>query len=268
MLIRYSVRMRTAPARTLVNVRLIAGLSRRQAAILADVSPSTVTRIENGTLTPSVDVFERLLAVCGVAYGQCPMPYVDLEALRAARRLLSPDAGINPTEESDSWERKWAKAGLLSAPSQALLAKEVAFRGAQQCCLSARPGAQRYEWRDWRNVAEALEASGGLWALSGGYGALYWTGVASVDWAVFYVEDVGIAAELAGLRPSSDPLIGPRITLIPFDDVTRTGVSTAYDGLRLADFWQVVIDCFAGNGRMPDQAEAMIDGWASAKVPA
>ena len=43
--------------------RRIAGLSQREMARLAEVSPATVGRVEAGSLVPSVDVLERLLGV-------------------------------------------------------------------------------------------------------------------------------------------------------------------------------------------------------------
>ena len=72
----------------------------------------------------------------------------------------------------------------------------------------------------------------------------------------FYVGDVARSADAAGLEPSSS---GPYVTLVPFDETTSAGVQEAEDGVYLAAFWQIVIDCFAGNGRMPDQAAAMVE---------
>ena len=48
-----------------------------------------------------------------------------------------------------------------------------------------------------------------------------------------------------------------RVTLVPLDDVTSAGVVALDDGVRSADPWQIVIDCYGGNGRMPDQVDAM-----------
>lgn len=46
-------------------VRRAADLSQRQLARCLKVAPSTIGKIEAGTLTPSVDLFQRLLAVAG-----------------------------------------------------------------------------------------------------------------------------------------------------------------------------------------------------------
>lgn len=230
------------------------GLTVRQAAVLAGVAPSTVSRIERGLLDPSVSVFESVLAACGFRWQTAFAPNVDLDALRAARRILDPEMGIAATDGSERYARRWEEAGLLQALAPAERASEVAFRAAQQARLSARPGARRFAPLPSERVAGALARSGQGWALTGGYAAACYTDVASVDWAVFYVEDVNAAAATASLEPAG---AGPRVTLIPFDEVTSAGVTEVEGGLRLASFWQIIVDCFAGNGRMPDQAEDM-----------
>ena len=253
--------MATDVAQTVRNARAMAGLTVRQTAILAGVSPSTVSRAEKRLLDPSVSVFERILAACGFRCASVFAPNVDLDALRAARRLLEPELGIPATEGSERYARRWDAAGLLSAASEPERASELCFRAARQSCLSARPGAVGYGYREWRQVARSLKDSGQAWALTGGYAAALYTPVASVDWAVFYVADVGTAAAAASL---DEVATGSRVTLIPFDEVTAAGVQELEGGLRLMSFWQIVIDCFAGTGRMPDQAEAMLRQRASA----
>jgi transcriptional regulator with XRE-family HTH domain len=46
--------------------RRIAGLSQRGMARLAKVSPGTVGKVESGSLTPSVDLLDRLLGAAGL----------------------------------------------------------------------------------------------------------------------------------------------------------------------------------------------------------
>jgi DNA-binding XRE family transcriptional regulator len=55
------------PAAGLVRrARRIADLSQRQMARLAHVAPSTVGKVEAGVLTPSLDLFQRLIATAGL----------------------------------------------------------------------------------------------------------------------------------------------------------------------------------------------------------
>lgn len=234
--------------------RLLAGLSARQAALLAGVAPSTVTRIEKGLVDPSVSTLEALLAACGYRCDAALVPNIDPDAWRAARRLLEPELGVTATEGSERWAYRWEMAGLLSAVDASGWAREVCFRASQQACLALRPGSSRFRYANWRSVAASLEGAGQAWALTGGYAAGLYVSVASANWPVFYVDDVVAAARAANLTPAED---GAGITLVPFDDVTAVGTQLE-GGVRLASFWQVVIDCFAGADRMPDQAEAMI----------
>lgn len=206
---------------------------------------------------------DAVLAACGYRYAGALVPNVDPDAWRAARRLLGPGLGIAPTEGSERWARRWQEAGLLSAPGAARWAGQVCFRASQQACLALRPGAGRFGYADWRRVAGALGASGRAWALTGGYAAKFYSNVASANWPVFYVDDVGAAAKAAGLVSAGE---GVNVTLVPFDDVTAVGAQEIEGGVRLASFWQVVIDCFAGADRMPEQAEAMVRERASASV--
>lgn len=250
-----------SPATVAITARSIAGLSARQVALVAGVSPSTVSRIERGDLDPTLSVFERVLGACG--YGYCNgglAPVVDMSAVRAARYILDPDGGLKTNEASDEWERRWARANLLSGvgPARAL---RVASLGAQQASLLNRDGATGYRAADWRGIARALTGSGQPWALTGSRAAALYTRVASVDWSVFYVADVDAAAECAGLQPTE---LAQAVTLVPFDDITSNGLQHLGGGLRIANFWQVVIDCLAGDGRMPAQAEAMVERALSA----
>ncbi|MHB8296307.1 MAG: helix-turn-helix domain-containing protein [Acidimicrobiales bacterium] len=237
--------------------RRMSNLSASQAARLAGVSTSTVTRVERGEMDPTFSVLERILGACGWRYGERLEPYVDIDALRAARRILDPDLGIPATVGSELYAKRWEEAGIVGTTGAANEATEIAYAASRQTVLSERPGAERFGFKDWRTVARLLEDAGQRWALTGGYAALRYTKVASADWVVFYVDEVGEASAVAGLPPVS----GGRswMTFIPFDEVTAAGTQTLPGGLRLASFWQIVIDCFAGNGRMPAQAEAMID---------
>lgn len=241
--------MTNTAATVIREARRTCGMTATQAAKLAGVSPSTVTRIERGDIDPTVSVFENILAACGWRYDGLLQPFVDMEAIRAARRILEPQVGIAPTVGSETYAARWGIAGIKDA-------EDVAFTASRQALLSERDGAVRFGFVDWRQVARCLRVSGHKWALTGGYAALGYTNVATVDWAVFYVDDVKEVSQLTQLPPVSQARTWT--TLIPFDDVTAAGVQTLEDGLCLASFWQIVIDCFAGSGRMPAQAEAMV----------
>lgn len=242
-------------AATVSTARAYAGLSVRQSAAIAGVSASTVSRIERGELDPTVETFGRILQACGYRYGAGLIAAIDMSAVRAARRMLDPESPLPATDGSDSWERRWSAAGLARGATPTSRAISVASAAARQASLFDRPGAIGVRGGDWRSLAETLRASGQRWALTGGRAAALYTQAATVDWTVFYVDDVEEALALAGVEPVE---IGQDVTLLPFDEVTSAQVQQMDGGLCVADFWQIAIDCFAGDGRMPAQAEAMI----------
>ncbi len=244
---------RTAQLAT--QARRLSGLSRRQAAVVAGVAASTVSRLERGELDPTVSTLEQILRAYGFRYGDGLRPNVDMDAVRAARRVLEPELGIPVTIGSDQWFHRWDAAGLLTGKTKAERVIELCARAAQQANLAHRPGARLFVDRGWKAIARDLNASGEPWALTGAFAALPYTKIAVAVRTDLYVEDVERAARAAGLDTGG---AGPYVALIPFDDVTATGVRHLDTGVRLASFWQIVIDCFAGNDRMPDQATDMI----------
>lgn len=223
--------------------------------VIAAVPPSTVTRIEKGQIDPSLSTLDAILAACGYRYGDNLRPFVDMDAVRAARSVLEPDLGIAPTVGSETYLERWKAAGIVTGSVSPEEAERIVRAASRLASLADRPGARRYGYADWRGVAAAMRSLGRRWALTGGVAALAYTRIASVDSCAFYVDDVDAAAEAAGLEGAGERTW---ITLIPFDDLTVTGLVEPRDGLVLADFWQIVIDCLAGRGRMPDQGESML----------
>jgi transcriptional regulator with XRE-family HTH domain len=241
----------------LARARMLSGLSRRQVAIQAAVSPSTVTRIENGQLDPTVSVFEQLLAACGFGYsfGDKLIPIANPDAARAARRILDPEAAIAATEGSERLAGRWEKGGLIT--SIGIDRQEIARRAGHLNMMSIRPGKQRFAVDSWQYVARALrDRDLGNWAITGGVAALRYTSIANAPFPVVYVEDPIAVGRSLALKPIE---YGPGVTLLPLDDVSAAGIEQTEDGGRWAAPWQVAIDAYASNGRSADQAESMID---------
>ena len=243
-------------ARLVSEARLLSGLSRRQAAVMAGVSASTISRIELGELDPTMSMLDRILAACGWRLDESLRTFVDMDAVRAARRLLEPGLDLPATAGSASYASRWEQSGVFRAQAEQARADELCRRAAQYASLSGRPGARKYAARAWPRIARSLEEAGEPWALTGAFAARLYTKVATVVRTTIYVGDVARSADAAGLELISS---GPYVTLIPFDETTSAGVQEVEGGVRLAAFWQIVIDCFAGNGRMPDQAAAMVE---------
>ena len=251
---RYNLTVTTDTGFVVSQARMLSGLSRRQVALMADLAPSTVLRVERGELDPTITTFERVLAACGYRYGSSLTPLVDPDAMLAARRILEPDSGLPATEGSATYAERWERAGLLAVDGRPKDRAEIARRAGRLSRLSHRAGARRFGIVEWQKVARVLRDNGKEWAMTGGHAAARYTNVANPTWPVFYVDDIDRTASDAGLSPIET---GAGITLIPIDDITATGVEVTEDGAHWANPWQVVIDCYGGNGRMPDQAESM-----------
>ncbi|MDA8400657.1 MAG: helix-turn-helix transcriptional regulator [Actinomycetota bacterium] len=245
----------TNAARLVTDARVLSGLNQRQAAVIAGVAPSTISRIERGQLDPTVSTLDRILAACGWRSGERLVPNVDMDAVRAARRILEPELPIVANIRSASYAQRWEASGFIDTDTPVEKATGICVLAAQQARLSRRSGASNFGWRNLADVVRSLDQAGEAWALTGAFAASAYTKIANSVWPTFYVGNVARSAIAAGLRPAEN---GPYLTLIPFDNVTSVGLQALDNGVRLADFWQIAIDCFAGNGRMPDQAEAMI----------
>ena len=236
--------------------RLLAGMSQREVAAIAGVSSSTVARIENGTLEPSVARMERLFAAVGYAF-PTPQPSYDRSALAAFRGLLDPSPGLADFEGASEWVQRWKRAKLINAEGEMRDMRRLAVVAAAQVRLVARPGIVT----GWSSISSAevatrLCSAGINAAASGVAGAQRVTRVGSDVWQIVYVEDVEAAIDATQLGASG---IGLPMSLIPFDNVTSIGCVRDADGAGWVDPLQVLLDCYAGNDRMPDQADLLAD---------
>lgn len=96
-------------------VRRLARLSQRQLARVVGVSPSTVGRVEAGTVMPTLPAFQRILAAAGLTLvvldrdGQVVTPLDDLDDVRdeAGRRLPSHVEVIRDPQPGQWWGDEW-----------------------------------------------------------------------------------------------------------------------------------------------------------------
>lgn len=116
------------------------------------------------------------------------------------------------------------------------------------------------------NVLERAKepSSGARLAITGSFAAVRFAPVAAPSLLAVYVDEADRAARAFGLLPAAE---GSNVVLLrPYGPVVweRT---VASDGLTLAAPSQVAIDCLTGNGRMPQEGEALIE-WMIANEPA
>lgn len=245
-------------AERISSLRRVNGLSARQLAALVDVAPTTVTRIEAGAVSPSFDLAQEILTVLGEPIGFTGV--ADTEAIAAARLALAPALDIAVTTRVEAWLRRWARIGLVDASGGVVPGREadLLFRAGRAARLTRRPGAVEFKAGPTAyDVAEAIGATGIDYALTGDAGANLYRSSAGETWPVLYVEDVGRAAEAAGLARKEPGAFGMRVTLIPFDGVSELG-RTEIDGVTVASRDQVIVDAYGGIDRMAEQADILL----------
>lgn len=245
-------------AERISTLRRVNGLSARQLAALVDVAPTTVTRIEAGTVSPSFDLAQEILTVLGEPIGFTGV--ADRAAIAAARLALDPSLDIAATPDVQTWLRRWVRIGLVDAFGRAIPSKEpdLLFRAGRAARLTRRPGGVDFDAGPTAyGIAEALSEAGIEYALTGDAGANIYRSSAGEAWPVLYVEDVACAAEAAALMRKEPGSFGMRVTLIPFDGVSELG-RTEIDGVIVAARDQVVLDAYGGIDRMAEQADILL----------
>ncbi|MHB1846836.1 MAG: helix-turn-helix transcriptional regulator [Deltaproteobacteria bacterium] len=239
---------------------MLAQLTRPQLAAMAGVAPSTIGRIENGEMDPSLGTLERILSAAGFRPASIEQ-VSDPAAVAAARGIIENDQRLLGYPGSATWAQRWKAAGFVTADGKVRDPAILAFRAGMAARLAARPGICSYARSgSWLDIARRIFATGCSWAATGGAAANRLLRSADAYWPVFYVDDPAAVAAAAGFAPS----FGggqPVLSLIPFDGVADVGVEVDADGLRWTAPLQVVIDCFGGTGRMPEQAEAITELW-------
>ena len=245
-------------AERISTLRRANGLSARQLAALVAVAPTTVTRIEAGSVSPSFDLAQEILTVLGEPIGFTGL--ADRDAIAAARLALDPTLDIAVTDGVQAWRERWARIGLVDEVGGLVAGQRarLLLRASTAARLSRRAGTADFlPTASASAIADGLRAAGVEYALTGDTGANLYSASAGEVWPVLYVADVAAAAQTAGLAPRKEGTYGARITLIPFDGLCELE-RVEIGGMTVAALDQVVLDCYGGTGRMAEQADILM----------
>lgn len=245
-------------AERISTLRRANGLSARQLATLVAVAPTTVTRIEAGSASPSFDLAQEILTVLGEPIGFTGL--ADKDAIAAARLALDPALDIAVTEGVQAWRDRWARIGLVDEVGGLVAGQRASllFRASTAARLSRRAGAEDFlPTASAPAIAGGLRAAGVEYALTGDTAANIYSASAGEVWPVLYVAEVAAVADAAGLTPRGEGTYGARITLIPFDGLCELE-RLEIEGMTVAALDQVVLDCYGGTGRMAEQADILM----------
>jgi transcriptional regulator with XRE-family HTH domain len=232
------------------------GLSPASAARRAGVSASTMHRILNNLVDPSVGTLHEIALACGIQIDLTARPLSDPRAGAAARALL--EGGYEPPSapEIAAWQERLRRMATSGAPVDIVKSAAIASGPLH------RTGAVLLQGEvTLARVASAGDASKGRWAISGAAG-LYLPppGATVPPVTILWCEDVRTVTHLLAdteLRQSQRPE-RTVLAVIAAEPELFTGSFT--EGIiRYAAPVQIILDCVAQGGALADDAieEAM-----------
>jgi transcriptional regulator with XRE-family HTH domain len=238
------------------SARLLSGLTVRDVAALADVSPTVVTRAEHGVNTPSVDSYRKMLRAMGFWENDGRLvPLSRPSAIHTARWLLG-DLSKKP-DDWQYWTHAWQKISLLDDNNHIDDSESLMFHVGRSASVHCRPGSVKLTSDlSAQTMARSLENAGIRYALTGDYALEILGASINPSIPIVYVDDVKRAAIALHLRPQFPHEIGNYATFLPFDGYSEMG-RCIVGGVTLASPLQVILDGYAGNGRMVEQAEEL-----------
>lgn len=249
----------------LVRIRAVLGITRADLARLAQLSPSTVGRIEKGTLDPTWKTLTRVLETTGFhLHGESIRPICDPTAAAAARIALDrvlhtadaePSAPVVP-ERTQIWLDRWERTGWFTteirSPELSTMARAAAI--ISNHARRDTPQLAIGDGRRWRELALRIDESG-------------------MDYAV---SDLATAHELPATSLCVQPKIyvrdAPAVAALLREDVTTPGYGVlmigtegpeldgAADGyaLRFTSIGQAIMDALAGTDHESRRAQAVL----------
>lgn len=244
--------------RLIRNVRSLNGLTRTELAKIANISPSTISRIERGELDPSWSSMMSIMQSVGYSIGDRIRSYGDVTAVEAARRAIERDIEPHDSSPVASWLDRWLRAGLVDRRG-VIAGKigQIALLAGNAAAVSARPGVRNFAYTTgWQKTARDLNSNGITFATSGIDAASGGMSTEGSDWPLIYVEDPASAATAVGLLSAQEGQ--RRLTLLPFDSNSARGMWRDAAGLSWVNPVQGLIDAYAMPGRSADRADAVV----------
>lgn len=224
--------------------------NRTELARRAGVSASTISRIEKGSIDPTLGMAEKILAATGLQIAPRLEPLSDPEALRAARAILGDDGDTAADTEGAATLRRWASPD--GTPRPRALAREAGAAAPPRL----RPGAVELStgWNFLR-ICSTVAATREGWAVSGSPAAERIGAPEATGPVILYVQS---PQRIERMLASSGP--GPhQVLILPFDGTSETGAWND-EGIVWADPIQVILDCY-GLPEATGQAEELTKDW-------
>lgn len=219
--------------------RALNGLSQRELARAAEVAPSTLSRIESGRLDPTWTLLGSVLEAAGYRSSESLLPTGDETAITAAVAAMSSGSQIL----DNVWTERWRRAGLIDAFGRARDFGRVALQAGLTTGIDSRAGVRRFIYdRPWQALADAFTSAGIQYAFTGP--------LAFGDEDTFFPTAYAQSTDNLDLQSADGS--GRALVVLPLTDE----VSIQEVGLyHFVSAERALVDCYAGNGRVPDQAD-------------
>ncbi|GAA4513749.1 helix-turn-helix domain-containing protein [Brevibacterium yomogidense] len=253
-------------------IRVLSGVTRKELAELAGVAPSTIGRVEQGTLDPTWGTLSHILEATGHQInGDTVVSAGDPSGIAAARPVLEKHLALRSaaegsptapcaaaansqiTEAVSRWLGRWGRVGWLSDRTDVDDLVCVAVSAGNAGKIARRSVLQRTVVADggWRSLARRLDEAGFAYAISGLVATRRDRASATAVRPVIYVDSPPLAVAKLDLEETGS---GRGVLLISpvGDELERTETE---GGIRFVSRAQGVLDAFAGAGREPDKAE-------------
>ena len=228
------------------------------AARRAGVSASTMHRVLNGLVDPSVGTLNEIALACGIQIDLAARPLSDPRAAAAARVMLEGDYEPPSDPGITAWQERLPRVAGSMTRWRSSRPPPWPLR----LCASAPPGRRLAPGEiALARVASAGDASRGHWAISGAAG-LYLPPTNAIVPAVtiLWCEDVRTVAHLLADTESRSVQRLDRAVLAVIAAEPELFTGSFTEGIvRYAAPIQVVLDCISQGGLLADDAieEAM-----------
>jgi transcriptional regulator with XRE-family HTH domain len=235
-----------------------ARLSAPAAARRAGVSGSTVHRIINDAVDPSIGTLREIALACGIDIDLAARPLSDPRAAAAARAMLEDDYRPPTDTAVATWRERLVRMAGSTNPVEVIKAAAAA------AAPLSRPGAVLLSGDvALARVASAGDASKGAWAISGAAG-LYLPPPSSAvpGVTILWCEDVRAVTHLlagADLRQTHRP---DRAVLAVVASEPELFAGSFAEGIvRYAAPIQIIIDCLTQGGTVAADAMEEAMSW-------
>lgn len=233
-----------------------ADLSAASAARRAGVSPSTLHRVLNERVDPSVGTLAEIALACGFTLSLATAPLSDHHAAAAARAML--EDGYKPPEDSDiaMWQQRlvrWAGGDNPIEIVQAAAQASSPLRREQALLFSGEETLGR--------LASAGDAAGGRWAISGAAGLDPGSPVAPAVTVLWCDDPLRVSNMLANSALRTTRQASRATVAVLAGEPELFFDSFSVGGLRFAAPIQIILDCIAQGGAVARAAIEEAGTW-------